>query len=48
MNYLSLVGSASCVLLVVDRSTQPEADSSWWRQNETTIGKLHLGEIEPN
>ena len=40
---LSLVGSAGAVVLVVDRSTQPEADSSFYRQNEVTIVMSLIG-----
>ena len=44
---LCLVGSAYCVVLVVDRSTQPEADSSFYRQNEVTIVMSLIGAIIP-
>lgn len=39
-NFLVLVllcSSAYIVVLVVERSTEPEAESSWWRQNEITV-----------
>lgn len=29
-----LASSAYAVVVVVDRSQEPEADDSWWRQNE--------------
>ncbi|KAK6627305.1 hypothetical protein RUM44_009782 [Polyplax serrata] len=32
-----LAFSAYIVIVVVERSTQPEANDSWWRQNETTV-----------
>ena len=44
---MSLVGSAYCVVLVVDRSTQPEADSSFYRQNEVTITMTLIGSVLP-
>lgn len=34
---LLLCSSAYIVVLVVERSTEPEAESSWWRQNEITV-----------
>ena len=36
--WYSLGASSYLVVVVVDRSTQPEAERSAWRQNETTIG----------
>jgi hypothetical protein len=32
-----LCSSAYIVVLVVERSTEPEAESNWWRQNEITV-----------
>ena len=32
-----LASSAYIVVLVVERSTEPEAESNWWRQNEITV-----------
>ena len=39
-NFLVLIllcSSAYIVVLVVERSTEPEADDNWWRQNEITV-----------
>ena len=44
---ICLVGTAYAVIFVVDRSTQPEADSSWYRQNEITIVMNLIGIIVP-
>ena len=60
---LSLIGSAYCVVLVVDRSSgsnyffanpniffrsnQPEADQSFWRQNEVTFTMTMIGSLLP-
>jgi hypothetical protein len=38
----SLGASSYLVVLVVDRSTEPEAEKSAWRQNETTIGMIAI------
>ena len=46
---LILLGlTAYAVIKVVDRSTQPEADSSWYRQNEITIVMSLISIIVPN
>ena len=46
---LILLGlSAYAVILVVDRSARPEADSSWYRQNEITIVMSLISLIVPN
>lgn len=38
INVLWLLGSSVyAVVLVVERSTQPEAEHGWWRRNESTI-----------
>ena len=34
-------------MLVVARSTQPEADTSFWRQNEVTITMTLIGSLLP-
>lgn len=34
---LLLCSSAYLVVLVVQRSTEPDAESNWWRQNEITV-----------
>lgn len=43
-----LIGSAYAVILVVDRSTQPEAETSWYRQNEITIVMSMISIAVPN
>lgn len=45
---LLLVGSAYAVILVVERSTQPEAENSWYRQNEITIVMSMISIVVPN
>lgn len=37
MVLILLCSSAYIVVLVVERSTEPEADDNWWRQNEITV-----------
>lgn len=32
-----LISSVYAVIWVVERSTQTEANSGWWRQNENTV-----------
>ena len=44
---ICLIGTAYAVIFVVERSTQPEADSSWYRQNEITIAMNLIGIIVP-
>eukprot|EP00095_Tigriopus_kingsejongensis_P002203 maker-scaffold1312_size48844-snap-gene-0.10 protein:Tk02203 transcript:maker-scaffold1312_size48844-snap-gene-0.10-mRNA-1 annotation:"transmembrane channel-like protein 1" len=45
---LLLIGSAYAVILVVERSTQPEAETSWYRQNEITIIMSLISIVVPN
>ena len=45
---LLLVSSAYAVVLVVERSTEPEADSNWWRQNEITVILSPISILFPN
>ena len=45
---LLLCCSAYLVVLVVERSTAPEADSTWWRQNEITVVLSLISFIYPN
>ena len=45
---LMLVGSAYTVILVVERSTQAEAENSWYRQNEITIVMSLISIVIPN
>lgn len=42
-----LVFSAYVVFIVVERSTEPEADDTWWRQNEITVSMSAIGMIFP-
>ena len=42
-----LVFSAYIVFIVVERSTQPEADDTWWRQNEITISLSIISIVFP-
>ncbi|XP_046454543.1 transmembrane channel-like protein [Daphnia pulex] len=43
-----LCSSAYIVVLVVERSTEPEAESNWWRQNEITVILSLISIIFPN
>ena len=47
MFLLSLAVSAYCVVLVVQRSSQPEAESSFYRQNEVTLVMGLIGAVVP-
>ncbi|KAG1692289.1 Transmembrane channel-like protein 3 [Nymphon striatum] len=43
-----LVSSAYAVVLVVERSQKPDADSSWWRQNEVTVVVSMISTVYPS
>ena len=45
---LLLLGSAYLVVLVVERSTETEGSSSWYRQNEITIVMSLISMVVPN
>ncbi|XP_013788683.1 transmembrane channel-like protein 3, partial [Limulus polyphemus] len=48
MVIILLASSAYAVVLVVKRSQEPEAESSWWRQNEVTCVVSFISIIYPN
>ncbi|EEC08501.1 conserved hypothetical protein, partial [Ixodes scapularis] len=43
-----LASSAYAVVLVVERSQEPEAESSWYRQNEVTLVVSMISNVYPN
>ncbi|CAM1328627.1 TMC3 (predicted), partial [Pycnogonum litorale] len=43
-----LVSSAYAVVLVVERSQQPDGDSNWWRQNEVTVVVSMISTVYPS
>ena len=45
---LLLGSSAYAVILVVARGEEPEAQKSWYRQNEVTLVLTGIGNVYPN